>query len=453
MPALTITPDPATGSTRLTILSAAVVSGVQRSDANGTQDVRTLPGIFPYAPALVEELRNLVRDTTNGVNYNLSRCTLTGGVGSSYTRWTALGTGSTYIYYNGYLGGTGPGVGMLPVVPGDKISARIDIRNVNAFGIRARLDWVFYDAAVASVPGTVTGAVSTMAAGGYATPTTTATVPAGAAYARPLIYWFDAAGANPVAGTMLDAKYMSTFKGANAFANAAGFFHGAYASSADYEYSWAGTSYASESIRKVPAGALVIDDYEAAAGSASYTVTTATGPLEGGASLDLGAPWLGIPVTPQFSARAETITGYDAAIESRATVLEPDGGFAPIVITRGGSSRRGSMDIWAGTYAAALALLRVAQRGQVVMLRQPEHPGMDMFFSASRAGITTLTPNGAKTTFGVRLDYIEVGRPNSPLAGALGWTWGELKNSYATWGDLFKAYATWGDVRINRRKP
>lgn len=198
---------------------------------------------------------------------------------------------------------------------------------------------------------------------------------------------------------------------------------------------------------------LVLDDYEPANGTATYTVTTAAGTVTKTAALDLGAPWLGIPVTPQFSARAETITGYSAAVDSRSTVVEPDGSPYPIVISRGGSTRRGSMDIWAGDYPAALNLLRLAQRGKVIMLRQAEHAGMDMFFTAANAHISTLSVTETKTVFGVSLDYTEVGRPTAPLSGALGWTWGALKNSFATWGDVFNAYASMGDIRTNTRKP
>jgi hypothetical protein len=198
-------------------------------------------------------------------------------------------------------------------------------------------------------------------------------------------------------------------------------------------------------------GVLTLDDYEAANGSCTYTITTSVDSASGAVVLDLGGPWLGVPVTPQFSSRVDSITGYGSALESRSTVLEPEGSPFPIVITRTGSSRRGRLELWAGTYPAALNLLRLAGRGQVMMLRQSEHAGMDMFFTVN-GGTTlkTLTVAQGKTVFAVDLDYIEVPRPAAPLSGALGWTWGQLKNTYATWGDVFNDYATWGDVRTNR---
>lgn len=197
-------------------------------------------------------------------------------------------------------------------------------------------------------------------------------------------------------------------------------------------------------------GTLTLDDYEAADGTSTYTVTTSADVVTGTAVLDLaGTVWLGVPVTPQFSAKVQTVTGYGAGVRSRNTVLEPDGSPNPIVIIRSSASRAGQMQLWAGTYEAALALLRLCGRGQIILLRQSDHAGMDMFFTATDADLTTLRTDGKDSVFGVQLQYIEVPRPRAPLSGALGWTWGELKNTYATWGDVFNAYATWGDVRTN----
>lgn len=196
-------------------------------------------------------------------------------------------------------------------------------------------------------------------------------------------------------------------------------------------------------------GTLTLDDYEAAAGTSTYTVTTSADVVTGSAVLTLDGIWLGVPVTPQFSAKVQTVTGYGAGLESRNTVLEPDGSPNPIVIIRSASGRRGQLSLWAGTYEAALALLRLCGRGQIIFLRQTDHGGMDMFFTATGANLSTLRTDGTSSVFGVDVQYIEVPRPRGPLSGALGWTWGTLRNTYATWGDVFNAYATWGDVRTN----
>lgn len=202
----------------------------------------------------------------------------------------------------------------------------------------------------------------------------------------------------------------------------------------------------------VASGTLILDDYEAATGSATYTVTTSADTATAAASLTLDAIWLGVPVTPQFSAKVDAVLDYSTGLDSRAVVLEPDGSPFAVVVTRSASSRRGSMELFAGDYPAALALLRLVGRGQVVLLRQSTHAGMDMFFVGQSADLKTLVTDRGSSRFSVQVQYIEVPRPTAPLSGALGWTWGELKNTYATWGDVFAAYATWGDVRTNRTR-
>lgn len=201
----------------------------------------------------------------------------------------------------------------------------------------------------------------------------------------------------------------------------------------------------------VASGTLVVDDYEPANGTSTYTVTTAADVVAQAGVLALGNPWLSVPVTPQFSAQISGgIGGYGSGFESRSTVVEPDGSPFPIVIHRVASSRRGSLDLWGGSYADAVNLLRLCGRRGTYMLRQSEHTGMDMFFVIRDCSLRTLVVDGAASKFGVTVQYLEVPRPGGPLSGALGWTWGELKNTYATWGDVFNAFATWGDVRTNQ---
>lgn len=200
-------------------------------------------------------------------------------------------------------------------------------------------------------------------------------------------------------------------------------------------------------------GDLVLDDYEAAQGATTYTVTTAAGTVSGTIVLALSSPWLGTPENPQHSAPVRAVMEYGAGAATRSTVHEPDGPYDPIVIVLGGSTRRGTLTVEAGDYPAALALLRLCQRGQTMMLRQLQHAGMDMYFLPMQADILTVRAAGQHSRFDLSVQYIEVGRPTGALSGALGWTWAELETSFATWGDVFDAYATWGDVRIDRRKP
>lgn len=198
---------------------------------------------------------------------------------------------------------------------------------------------------------------------------------------------------------------------------------------------------------------LVLDDYEASHGLARYTVTTSAGTVRSSIVLALTGPWLGTPENPQYSAPVASVLDYSASGETRSIIHEPEHGLGePIVIVRGSSSRRGSLRIGAGTYAAALKLLRIFQRGQTLLLRQPgHHAGMDMYFIATSYEIVTAAAWQEHSVFDVTCSYIEVGRPAGALSGALGWTWAALETAHATWADVEAAYATWGDVRTDRR--
>lgn len=199
---------------------------------------------------------------------------------------------------------------------------------------------------------------------------------------------------------------------------------------------------------------LVLDDYEAGHGLARYTVTTIGGTVTGSIVHTLTSPWLGTPENPQFSTVVPSFQDYGAGIQTLSTVHEPEGrDVSPIVIVRGASTRRGSLRIEGGTYAAALGILRMFQRGQTMLLRQADHDGMDMYFIPMNADIVTVAAAGASSVFDVTANYIEVGRPDGALSGALGWTWDALATAFTTWADVETAYASWGDVRTDRRKP
>lgn len=203
----------------------------------------------------------------------------------------------------------------------------------------------------------------------------------------------------------------------------------------------------------VAGGELVLDDYEAAHGPARYTVTTTAGTVTGTIVHTLPTPWLGTPENPQFSVAINSFEDYSAGTQTLSTVHEPEGrDVAPIVIVRGANTRRGTLRVEGGNYAAALKILRILQRGQTMLLRQPDHEGMDMYFIPMNADIVTVLASRRSSVFDVTLSYIEVGRPAGALSGALGWTWGELETAFATWADVESAYASWGDVRTDRRK-
>lgn len=194
---------------------------------------------------------------------------------------------------------------------------------------------------------------------------------------------------------------------------------------------------------------LVLTDFEAASGAVSYTAGTATKSI----TWALAGPWLFIPVMPNLSVQLASILDYSAGGQSLGSVHELLGRSAPVAILRDMGSRRGSLRIYAGTLAQALRVVNAARQGQVLMLRQPEHQGMDMYFTATGYGTPVLETRGAGTVFGVDLSYIELDRPAGPLSGALGWTFAALASAWPSFATLPAKYATFQDVRLNQVKP
>lgn len=198
-------------------------------------------------------------------------------------------------------------------------------------------------------------------------------------------------------------------------------------------------------------GVLTVEDYEPAHGLARYTVTDSTGAVTTASlTVDLGTlPWLGVPVTPQDGFQVDKVLDLDGTVEGRAVVHEPIGSRLPIVISREATSRRGRLIVWAADYPAGLRVLRLAQLGRVIHHRQSVHAGMDMYCTLTRAQLRTADAD----RWAVECDYTEVGRPASPLSGALGWTFNALRDAWPTFDAAAAGYTTFADLRIDKRTP
>jgi hypothetical protein len=237
--------------------------------------------------------------------------------------------------------------------------------------------------------------------------------------------------------------------GAVMFGSDASYFDGASALSSERYYVWNGTPYAAESVEYVPNEDLFIDDYEAASGAVTYNTGLGTEAL----TWDIEAPWIFVPVMPNYSARLTSVLGYNAAGDTLSTIHELAGRPDPVAVLRGMGTRSGSLELWAGPYPAAAAIIDAIGRGEVLMLRQPEHQGMDMYFMATGYQLRSLAVDGAGTVWGVDLAYRELARPADPLAGALGWTFAALAAAYPNFRTLPKKYATFQDMKLNEVKP
>jgi len=196
-------------------------------------------------------------------------------------------------------------------------------------------------------------------------------------------------------------------------------------------------------------GALIVTDYEPSlTGPLTYTVNTTTA-VSVTTTLALPETWLTVPVAPQYSARADLVTGLTSARETTTTVHKIINRPDPILTLGALRLRSGSLTVWCPSYAVGRTLEAVYGRGEIVMLRQSDYAGLDMFHAAtgnvSLALEDTMTPT---RRWLLSVDYTEVKRPSGALTGAIGWTYAASTARNATYRASAIEFPTYGDLLI-----
>lgn len=195
-------------------------------------------------------------------------------------------------------------------------------------------------------------------------------------------------------------------------------------------------------------GSLVVTDHEAAlVGDVTYTFRSGTNALASvTTSLAGAATTLAPSVFPQFGITDVFVTGYDAQRESGTRVHEVIGRSDPVARIGAMKTRRGTLSVWCEDYAGTQSVLDVYARGEVVLLRQPNHAGLDLYH------VTTGVRQGAYDSefkrWRLDVDFIEVASPLGPLLGTVGWTWDNVAQTFATWDDAQAFFATWNELQI-----
>lgn len=195
---------------------------------------------------------------------------------------------------------------------------------------------------------------------------------------------------------------------------------------------------------------VILVDYEPAlVGPITYTVTidgtdyTATTSLAGNTK-----PWLFVPIYPQLSVQVPLVTGYDATRASQSTIHEIVGRQDPLVTIGRLAKRRGRLSVFCPDHATAMGVVEVYSLGQVVMLRQATHSGMDMYHVATDVAVSPLTVDGGGSRWQVSVSFVEVQRPTGPLLGALGWTFDDVATGYASFNTLVAEFETFDDLTL-----
>lgn len=199
-------------------------------------------------------------------------------------------------------------------------------------------------------------------------------------------------------------------------------------------------------------GVLNVTDYEPAlVGAVVYDVvdaqqvrTTVATTLAGAVT---GPRIVGVQ-EPQLTVAPELITGYDAQRESGSTVLRVIGRGDPVILLAPTRTREGRLDVWARDYADALQAADVMAESRILLLRQPTHPGMDMYFLAQSVVVQPLQRAADGWRWQTTAQYIEVRNPNLPLLGSAGWSFDDLVAGYPSFATARSAFGTFNDLLV-----
>lgn len=173
------------------------------------------------------------------------------------------------------------------------------------------------------------------------------------------------------------------------------------------------------------AGAMTIRDYEAAlVGAVQYTVTDGNGGVANAPLITATAQtnaghgsWLTLPATARPgvpaapTARPLFVLDFDESSESRGTLHEIVGRWDPIDNPGPLGSRAGALECFCQTYAEAKAIRTALAAGDVGLIRQPDFPGLDLYFTADAVRIVKEDLDSATRRWAATIAYTEVAAP------------------------------------------
>lgn len=397
-PSMTVDPISGWGGTTIRRTDANGSSLVVREDVGGLDVAGGVMSLYDYEAALVGPVGYAVTDGAGAVAY----ASTTFGTGlktnlvpnpsleAGITGWLNSGTGTTSTVTTGgefgtmrlrVVTGTGASSGasiIVPgVVPGVRYGARLRAQGGVASDFRITMQWLDAASAVLSSP---SADFLGVASGAWVTAYTESTAPVGAAFVRVYLQRINSSTAGVVVN--VDAALVRSLAVGEVF-DPADYFDGSTTPTASKLYAWSGTPHLSPSIETSTA--------ESTAGV-----------------------WLSLPATAVPS--LGTITGlpvqsvlsYDESSQSNGSLHEIIGRADPIANPGPLALRAGSFDVFCADYRTAKAVRTLLSTGDVAQLRQPTHPGLDLYFVAQDVRIAPADDDTTPRRWITTLTYAEV---------------------------------------------
>lgn len=195
-------------------------------------------------------------------------------------------------------------------------------------------------------------------------------------------------------------------------------------------------------------GEIVIVDYEPSlSGPINYRVDDGAAGAQVWTTLDgVKLPRFILPHLPAFQVIVETVTGHTVDRESRSTIHEVVGSEDPLIILGRLRTRRGTLTIISQDYMAAKDLESMFERGQIVMYRQPENPGLDMYLA-----VKSLSKVPVADVWETRAEYVEVLRPEGFISTRAGWSFDQLAAEGVSFDQVAQDYRTFWDLTLGEK--
>ena len=202
----------------------------------------------------------------------------------------------------------------------------------------------------------------------------------------------------------------------------------------------------------VSSGSLILTDYEPAlTGGISYDVVDSAGTRKSAATtLEKPGGYLerfAAVQVPSSQHVATLITGYDAERPTSTTVHEIVGREDPVPVVGPLRLRRGSLEVFSKDYAEARHAAATAS-APLLMFRQSDYPGMDMWLTPTRIRTRPLEETAGGWRWSTTIEYVEVRPPRVPLLGDAGWTFDDVAATYPTFAAVRSTYATFADLLV-----
>lgn len=197
----------------------------------------------------------------------------------------------------------------------------------------------------------------------------------------------------------------------------------------------------------LPADSGVVEDYEVALlGDVTYVAETAAEADSDTVAMTGVDTWLSVPTAPANAVILDLVTGLESEQESMGTVHEVIGRADPLPVLGGLRARQGEIGLWCQDWAAAAAVARLHGHSAVMLLRQPDYAGLDLWYVPTSVRVQPSDDLTAVRRWVVSVGYREVLPQTGPLVGTLGRTYGDLVADHATYLAAAQTYDTYADV-------